>query len=69
MVQVVRSDDVERMLREAFEMGHANDPQLIPNLMNSLRHFMPTFDIELQPEQIKAAEDKVQAALEKFMIF
>ncbi len=69
MVQVVRSDDVERMLREAFQQGHADDPQLIPNLITSLRHFMPTFDVELKPEQIKTAEDKVQESLEKFMIF
>lgn len=56
MTEMVRKADVQRMLREAFEGGHADDPQLIPNLMGSLRMFTPTFEIELTEEQVQLAE-------------
>lgn len=67
MTEVVRKADVERMIREAFQQG-ADDPQLIPNLLTSLRHFMPTFDVALSVDQQVAAQAKVEDALIKFGI-
>ncbi len=56
MTEMVRKADVHRMLIEAMQMGHADDPQLIPNLMGSLRLFTPTFNVELSQEQVTKAE-------------
>lgn len=67
MTEMVRKADVERMIMEAFQMG-ADDPQLIPNLLTSLRNFCPTFDVTLTVDQQVAAQTKVEDALIKFGI-
>jgi hypothetical protein len=60
MTEMVRKADVERMFLEAFQQGKADDPQLIPNLLNSLRLFCPTFDIPLHYTQVRGAEAVAQ---------
>ena len=68
MAEVVLKSDVERMLKEAFQSGHADDPQLIPNLLTSLRNFMPTFDRDFTIEEWTKANGKVTENLKKFRI-
>lgn len=69
MTQMVRKEDMLRMLKEAFEQGGANDPQLIPNLMTSINNFTPTFEFEITIEQAVEAQAKVEDTLIKYMIF
>ena len=64
MTKMVRKEDVERMIKEAFQQG-ADDFQLIPNLLNSLRLFMPTFDVTLDQDSIRKAHSEAQANLAK----
>lgn len=56
MTEMVRKEDIHRMLIEALTAGDADNPQLIPNLMGSLRMFTPTFEVELSAEQVRQAE-------------
>jgi hypothetical protein len=66
MAEVVLKSDVERMLKEAFQSGHADDPQLIPNLINSLNNFVPTFDVELNLDHYSKANSKVSENMRRF---
>lgn len=56
MTEMVRKADIHRMLIEALTAGDADNPQLIPNLMGSLRMFTPTFEVDLTAEQVQEAE-------------
>lgn len=57
MTEMVRKADIHRMLMEALQAGDGDNPQLIPNLMGSLRLFTPTFEVKLTADQVKQAED------------
>ena len=67
MTELVRKSDVQRMLTEAFTSGGADDPQLIVNLMECLKSFVPTFDKELSVDEVAAAESVAAERIKKYV--